>query len=103
VNRSSPRDIITDVSDATLDAWVLDLVSESLSRLTPFELKRRIRQAYRPIERGRVESSIRRLVEQKALVYTYQFGNSFLEPSFEKPVRVTESIVLKPPACDYDL
>ena len=101
MNRSSSRDVIADVSDATLDACVLDLVSDSLSRLTPIELKRRIRQAHRPIQRDRVDSSIKRLVEEKELVYTYQFGNSFLEPSFEKPVRVTNAIVLKPPDCDY--
>jgi len=101
VNRSSSRDIITDVSDAALDAYVLDLLSDSRARLTPIELQRRTRQAHRPIQRGRVESSIRRLVEQKALVYTYQFGTSFLEPSFDKPVRVTNAIVLKPPDCDH--
>jgi len=101
VNRLLSRDTIADVSDATLDACVLDLVSDSCTRLTPIEVKRRLRQAHQPIQRGRVESSIRRLVEQKALVYTYQFGTSFLEPSFEKPVRVTKSIVLKPPDCDH--
>lgn len=101
MNRSSPRDIMADVSDAALDACVLDLVADSLARLTPLELKRQIRQAHGPMEHDRVESSIKRLVEQKEFVYTYQFGNSFLEPSFEKPVRVTNSIVLKPPDCDH--
>ena len=91
-----------EVPDPILDAGVLATVTNSLDRLTPLELKRRIRQAYQPIRRGRIESAIKRLVEQKELVYTYQFGNSFLELSFEKPVRVTHSIVLKPPACDYD-
>jgi len=102
VNDSTSKGIVIDVSDATLDARILDLVTGSLERLTPMELKRRVGQVGQPLERGRIESSIKRLVEQKALVYTYQLGNSFLEPSFEKPVRVTDSIVLKPPACDYD-
>jgi ribosomal protein L11 methyltransferase len=102
VNDSTSKGIVADVSDATLDARILDVVTDSLERLTPMEVKRRVGKADQPLARGRIESSIKRLVEQKALVYTYQFGNSFLEPSYEKPVRVTDSIVLKPPACDYD-
>ena len=102
MNDSTFKGMVTDVSDAALDACILDFVTDSLERLTPLGLQRRARQAYGPISRGRIESSIKRLVEQQALVYTYQLGNSFLEPSFEKPVRVADSIVLKPPACDYD-
>jgi len=90
------------MSDGVIDTQILEMVTGSCERLTPLDLKRRIGQACQSLGRGRVESSIKRLVEQKELAYTYQFGNSFLEPSFEKPVRVTHSIVLKPPACDYD-
>lgn len=88
--------------DAALDARILEVVTGARKRLTPLALKRRVGQADGLLERGRIESAIKRLVEQKALVYSYQFGNSFLEPSFEKPVRVAASIVLKPPACTYD-
>jgi ribosomal protein L11 methyltransferase len=90
------------MSDALLDARLLELVTDSLDRLTPLELKRQVRQMYPSLEHGRIASALKRLVEQKELMYTYQFGNSFLEPSFEKPVRVTDAIVLKPPACAYD-
>jgi len=102
LNRVSSPDRIPAISDAALDARVVEVVTGSFERLTPMELKRRVGQVGHPLERGPIEASIRRLVEQKVLVYTYQLGNSFLEPSFEKPVRVTDSIVLKPPACDYD-
>jgi len=101
VNGSPPTSIATAMSDATLDARVLGIVSNSLDRLTPLELKRLAKHVCRTLERGRIESSIKRLVQQRALIYTYQFGHSFLEPSFEKPVRVANSIVLKPPECDY--
>jgi ribosomal protein L11 methyltransferase len=101
VNDSPPQDIPAEVSEATLDTRIVHMVTESPDRLTPLELKRRVKQAYCSIERSRIESAIKRLVEQKELVYTYQFGNSFLESSFERPVRVAHSIVLKPPACEY--
>lgn len=90
------------VSDKMLDARVLGMVIRARGRLTPLEPMRRIKQTGRAVGRDRIESAIKRLVEQKELVYTYPLGNSFLEPSFEKPVRVANSIVVKPPACDYD-
>lgn len=102
VNDSTSMGRVADVPDAALDARVLDWVTNARGRLTPLALKRRVREAHKSISRSRIESSIKRLVEQKALVYTYQLGNSFLELSFEKPVRVADAIVLKPPACNYD-
>jgi len=39
---------------------------------------------------------IKKLIENGELVYTYEFGCSFLEPSFEKPVRISDYIVVKP-------
>ncbi|MBW2177713.1 MAG: 50S ribosomal protein L11 methyltransferase [Deltaproteobacteria bacterium] len=69
-------------------------------RMTPLELKQRVLET-RPLQRGQFKSAIKRLVLQKALVYTYQFGNSFLELSFEKPVRIADAMILKPPACNY--
>ncbi len=101
MNDSSSTDSVTAVSDTTLDAHVINTIFNTSDRLTPLELKRRVQHACRPVKHGQIESSIKRLVEQKELIYTYQFGNSFLEPSFEKPVRVANSIILKPPACDY--
>ena len=101
MNDSSYRDSVTAVSDTTLDAHVINTIFNTSDRLTPLELKRRVQHACRPVKHGQIESSIKRLVEQKELIYTYQFGNSFLEPSFEKPVRVANSIILKPPNANY--
>ena len=102
MNRTPPTGSAAEVTDATIDACVLETVSGAPDRLTPIELKRRVRAVCRSIGRGRIESAVKRLVEQKELVYTYQFGTSFLERSFDKPVRVTGSMVLKPPACTHD-
>jgi ribosomal protein L11 methyltransferase len=102
VNDSTSTVRVADVSDAALDTGILDWVTGADERLTPLALKRRARQVYGPLRRGRIASSIKRLVEKRAIVYTYQLGNSFLEPSFEKPVRVADMVVLKPPAYTYD-
>jgi len=44
---------------------------------------------------------IRNLVFSGALTYTYEFGSTFLEQSFTKPVRISRYVVLKPPGCPY--
>jgi len=47
-----------------------------------------------------VQEAIRELVASGALAYTAEYGRTFLEPSFDRPVRVSERIVLTPPDRD---
>jgi ribosomal protein L11 methyltransferase len=47
-----------------------------------------------------VQDAIRELVASGALAYTAESGRTFLEPSFDRPVRVSERIVLTPPDRD---
>jgi len=47
-----------------------------------------------------VQEAIRELVASGALAYTAEYGRTFLEPSFDRPVRVSERIVLTPPGRD---
>ena len=49
------------------------------------------------VNQKQVKSSIDSLLAANEIEYTYHFGNTFLELSYNKPVRVTDSIVLKPP------
>jgi ribosomal protein L11 methyltransferase len=47
-----------------------------------------------------VHAAIRELVTSGALAYTAEHGRTFLELSFDRPVRVSERIVLTPPDRD---
>jgi ribosomal protein L11 methyltransferase len=49
------------------------------------------------LNKNRVQRAIRDLVAAGELAYTFEHGRSFLEPSFDRPVRVAERIVLIPP------
>jgi ribosomal protein L11 methyltransferase len=49
------------------------------------------------IKKNRVQRAIRDLVAAGELAYTFEHGRTFLEPSFDRPVRVSERIVLVPP------
>ena len=48
-----------------------------------------------------VRAAVRNLVQDRCLVYTYRYGCSFLELSYDRPVRVSSRVVLKPPALSY--
>jgi len=49
------------------------------------------------LKKNRVQRAIHDLVAAGELAYTYEHGRTFLEPSFDRPVRVAERIVLIPP------
>ena len=79
---------------------ILKTVSESRSRLTQGELEKRLSRKFSTKKRA-VSAVIKDLVANNELLYTYQFGCSFLEKSFNKPVRISKKIVLKPSGMHY--
>ena len=80
---------------------MLAIVEESNRRLTPGELKKRLLGKI-SVDTKSLETAIKDLVLSRELTYTYQFGCSFLEKSYEKPTRVSRRVVLKPPNIVYE-
>jgi len=80
---------------------VLAMVEESSRRLTPGELRKRLSVKINADEKA-LKTVISDLVLSRELTYTYQFGCSFLEKSYEKPTRVSRRVVLKPPDMVYE-
>lgn len=85
----------------TLHRKVLAMVEGSRRRLTPGELKKRL-LGKNVVDGKALKSAISDLVLSQELKYTYQFGCSFIEKSYEKPIRVSNRIVLKPPDMVYE-
>ena len=79
---------------------VLDIVYESENRLTSWELEKKVSQKFF-IKKEVVKTAINRLIEDRELVYTYNFGCSFIEKSFYKPRLISKRIVLKPAGMRY--
>ena len=48
-----------------------------------------------------IRHAIRSLITEQILAYTYKYGHNFLEKSFNKPVRISSRIVIKPPGISY--
>jgi ribosomal protein L11 methyltransferase len=75
-------------------------VCEANRKLTPLEVERASQEAT-GADRKKVRDAMRALVLRGALSYTNIYGTSFLEPSFDRPVKVSQRIVVKPPHRRY--
>ena len=84
----------------TVRKHVLRMVAESIVRVTPLALEKMLIETH-GLTKKQVKAVIRDLVSDGELAYTYEFGSTFLEPSFNKPVRVSTHVVLKPPGHNY--
>lgn len=49
------------------------------------------------LPRERVQAALQELVAAGELAYTFEHGRTFLEPSFDRPVRLSDRIILTPP------
>ena len=49
------------------------------------------------LPRERVRAALQELVAAGELAYTFEHGRTFLEPSFDRPVRLSDRIILTPP------
>jgi len=78
----------------------LRVVADSTTRVTPPALEKTLIDTH-GLTKQQVRAVIRDLVADGELAYTYEFGSTFLEPSFNRPVRVSTHVVLKPPGHHY--
>ncbi len=69
-------------------------------KMTPGEVEKAVAPAA-GVDRKTVRLAIKELVSVGELSYTYIHGTSFLEPSFDRPVRISRRIVIKPPERSY--
>ena len=79
---------------------LLDIIENSRRKVTPGELEKALSSKY-SLERKEIRSLIRGLVAENFLSYTSHYGRTFIEKSFNKPVRISEHVILKPPGVNY--
>ncbi|MCP4367341.1 MAG: methyltransferase [Deltaproteobacteria bacterium] len=79
----------------TITRSILKTVSGSQKKLTPIALEKIVSKKY-ILGKKQVKSIIQDLIARRELVYTYQYGSSFLEKSFNRPVRISKHVVIKP-------
>lgn len=85
-----------DTDPRTIRREVLAIVNASERRLTPMELEKSLCRKL-PANKIVFKSVVRELVSEQELIYTYQFGCTFLEKSYNRPIRISKRVILKPP------
>lgn len=78
-----------------LKQTILNLISDSDKRLSQSEIET-VLSSKLSIPRKMIRKTIAELISEKELEYTYQFGNSYVEKSFNRPVRISSSVIVKP-------
>jgi ribosomal protein L11 methyltransferase len=84
----------TDVHTISTD--VIATIASSTAKITPSVLEKLLVERY-GLKKQQIKTVIRELVFSGELIYTYEFGHTFLERSFAKPVRISRHVVLTPP------
>ncbi|MBN1841034.1 MAG: 50S ribosomal protein L11 methyltransferase [Deltaproteobacteria bacterium] len=79
---------------------IYNTVIEANRKMTPGEVEKAV-AGISGIDRKTVRLAIKDLVGLGELSYTYLYGTSFLEKSFDRPVRISKRIVIKPPGKAY--
>ena len=84
----------------TIFTDVIATIVSSPTKITPSALEKLIFEKY-GLNRKQSKTVIRDLVFSGELTYTYEFGSTFLERSFTKPVRISRYVLLTPPGYPY--
>jgi hypothetical protein len=79
----------------TVRRAVRETIRDAETRLTLLDIERRLSR-YCLGDRRAVRSAIKKLVDRQELMYVSDFGHTFIEAALHKPIRITNSIILKP-------
>lgn len=76
------------------------MIISSSGKVTPSALTKILCEKYRLTEK-QIKTILRNLVSDGELAYTYQYGSTYLELSFNRPRKVSQFVVLHPPGHSY--
>ena len=85
---------------ATDEQLVFGTICQSRSPLTPRALEKSLCSA-RGLDHRRFQKALKSLIRAGDIAYTYRFGCSFVERSFNRAVRVSDKVVLQPPGLRF--
>lgn len=84
----------------SLRTKIVRFISESPSKVCFDHLKRHINENHQVNVRT-LKRLVGGLVQEGTLSYTYQFGRSFIDLSYDRPRIVSDHVVIKPPWCSW--
>ncbi len=78
-----------------LTKTILKFISDSDIKLTPAAIANKVYTEL-SVNKKTTRKTITRLVSKGELAYTYTYGSSYLEKSFNRPVKISKSVIVKP-------
>jgi ribosomal protein L11 methyltransferase len=102
--RSSTEKTINDcpgrIAENQIRHDAIATIALSPAKVTPSALTRKLSEKYQ-LAAKQIKAIVRNLISNGELAYTYQFGSTYLELSFDRPRKVAQFVVLHPPGCSY--
>ena len=84
-----------------IEHFTVEYIAGALRKVSPGELRNVLSNSYFLSPR-QVRTIIRSLLTAGELSYSYEYGASYLEISVQRPLNITERIVILPPGLDSD-
>lgn len=89
------------ISTDTIQSAIINFIESDLQKRTPLDIENYLRH-YGQLNFKTIKQCIKTLVLEGELEYTQEYGRTFIEKSFNRPYRVSDNIVLKPPELNFN-
>lgn len=99
-SKKTAHDYPERVDESQIRNEAIATITLSPAKVTPSALTKILSEKFRTTKKP-IKSIIRNLVSDGELAYTYQYGSTYLELSFNRPRRVSQLVVLYPPGHSY--
>jgi ribosomal protein L11 methyltransferase len=83
-------------SKESIQRNILDVISQHVNKITSRDLEKIMVHRF-SVWRPDFQVALKALIAERELEYTYQYGCTFIEKSFNRPVRVGSQVILTPP------
>jgi ribosomal protein L11 methyltransferase len=80
----------------TIHHKILQTIADHAEKITSCDLEKKIAQRI-SVGRREFQAALKALIAEGELAYTYLYGCTFIEKSFNRPVRVGSRVILTPP------
>ncbi len=80
----------------TIHRKILKIIGDHANKITSRDLEKIIVQRI-SVGRWKFQTALKELIAEGELAYTYLYGCTFIEKSFNRPVRVGSQVILTPP------
>ena len=100
ISRNPGNESVRRADVKTIRDDVISIIASSTTKISPSTLEKQLAEKY-GLSKKQIKAVIRDLVSTGELIYTYEYGHTFLEQSFAGPVRISKHVVFKPPGLHY--